>query len=218
MSSSSDPTQHIYWLASRALGTVAMGLVGITVAMGLVMSGRLTRRPGLPGWLKVVHEALSLTALIAIAGHGLLLLGDDYLKPGLAGITVPFAMPIRTFWTGIGVVGGWLAAIIGLSFYVRRWIGVRLWRQLHRWTLLVYALSVGHTLGAGTDAHSAWMIAVLALPAVAILFLLLYRWMPEPAGAPAATAAGDQAATLRLRYASASRPIPSSICSGRTPE
>ena len=57
--------------------------------------------------------------LIAIAAHGLLLLGDSYLRPGLAGIALPFVMSNQPVWTGLGIIGGWLAAILGLSFYVR---------------------------------------------------------------------------------------------------
>ena len=220
--SSSDPGQHVYWLASRALGVVAIVLVGLTVGLGLAMSARLVRRPGLPGWLKVSHEALSLTALLAIAGHGLLLLGDSYLRPGLAGIAIPFTTPVQPLWTGLGIVGGWLAAIVGLSFYVRRWIGTRLWRKLHYLTFAVYALAVAHTIGSGTDAHSAWMIAALVVPAVPVAFLFAYRFMPEPIAAaqvPASPETADQAAaTLRPRYASASRPMPSAISSGPTPE
>ena len=47
------------------------------------------------------------------------------------------------------MLGGWLAALLGLTFYVRRWIGPKLWRQMHRWTLAVYVLAVIHTLGSG---------------------------------------------------------------------
>ena len=43
--------------------------------------------------------------------------------------------------------------IVG-SFYVRRWIGVKAWRWLHRWTLAVYVLGIAHALGAGTDARA----------------------------------------------------------------
>ena len=48
---------------------------------------------------------------------------------------------------------GWLALILGLSFYVRKWIGTRTWRWLHRWTLAVYVLALA-AVGAGTDGRS----------------------------------------------------------------
>ena len=173
-----DPTQHIFWITSRALGVVAIVLVAVSVGLGLAMAGRLTRGPGVAARVKQLHEATALSALLAIAGHGLSLLGDSYLHPGLAGITLPFAMANQPVWTGLGIVGGWLAAILGLSFYVRRWIGTKVWRQMHRWTLAVYVLGVVHTLGSGTDARTPWLLTIVGATALPIAFLSVLRFLP----------------------------------------
>src|SRR5215212_5280580 len=133
-----------FWLASRAFGIVALVLLSLSVSIGLTMSGRLLRRPGLPAKLKRHHEAITLVTLGLIAAHGGVLLLDGYLRPSLAGVTLPFALGYRPFWTGLGVIGGWLARILAGSFYVRRWIGVKTWRRLHRWTLAVYVLALAH--------------------------------------------------------------------------
>ena len=110
---------------------------------------------------------------MAIAVHGLSLLGDPWLNPGPAGISIPFVIAYKTFWVGLGITAGWLAALLGLSFYVRRRIGPRLWRRAHKATILVYALGVAHTLGAGTDASSPWLFwpVVGSIPVVAGLFV-----------------------------------------------
>jgi sulfoxide reductase heme-binding subunit YedZ len=166
-----NPADHLFWLSSRAFGVVALGLMALSVGVGLALSGRVLRRPGLPAQLKRTHESLALAGLFAIAMHGLLLLGDSYLKPGLAGIAIPFVMTSQPVWTALGIVCGWLTALIVVSFYVRRWIGVRLWRRLHRTTLVAYLLGIVHTLGSGTDAGAPWLIALLVLtaaPAAAI--------------------------------------------------
>ncbi len=65
-------------------------------------------------------------------------------------------MGFRPLFTGLGVVGGYLAALLGLSFYVRRRIGARLWRKAHRATVVVYLLGLVHAFGAGTDASAVW--------------------------------------------------------------
>jgi sulfoxide reductase heme-binding subunit YedZ len=179
--SSSDPTQHLFWLSSRAFGVVALVLVSLSVGVGLALAGRVSRRPGLPAQLKRLHESLALAGLVAIALHGLLLLGDSYLRPGIAGISVPFVMASRPFWTGLGIIGGWLSAVIVGSFYVRRWIGVKVWRRLHRWTFAVYGLGIVHTLGSGTDAGSAWLLALIGLTAAPIAILGALRLTPRPA-------------------------------------
>ena len=87
---------HGWWLASRASGILALVLVTISVGLGLMMAGKVMRRPGLSRKLLAVHEYTALAGLIAIAVHGITLLGDPWLNPGVAGVTVPFAMSFRT--------------------------------------------------------------------------------------------------------------------------
>jgi methionine sulfoxide reductase heme-binding subunit len=179
MNSYTDPGQHIFWIASRAFGVMALILVAVSVGMGLAMAMRSAKGPGAMAKLKQAHEATALTALIFIAAHGLALLGDSYLRPGLAGIAIPFVMAHRPLWTGLGVIGGWMAALLGLSFYVRRWFGPKLWRQLHRWTLLVYVLAVVHTLGAGTDARSFWLLVIVIATVAPLTVMATVRLLPS---------------------------------------
>ena len=113
-----------------------------------------------------------------------MLLLDGYLRPSLAGVTLPFALGYRPFWTGLGVIGGWLALILAGSFYVRRWIGVKTWRWLHRWTLAVYILALAHVIGAGTDGRSPWMLALLAVLVAPNVFALAYRMLPAAPRSP----------------------------------
>ena len=92
-------------------------------------------------------------------------------------------------WTGLGVTGGWLAAILGLSYWLRDRIGPRRWRRLHKATLLVYVLAVAHTLGAGSDASTPWLRAALVTSAAPILLLLVMRMLPAPKRRATASAA-----------------------------
>jgi sulfoxide reductase heme-binding subunit YedZ len=170
-----DPGQHMWWLASRSMGVVAMVLVSTSVAFGLAMSGKLVRGPGVASRLRATHEALALSGLLAIVLHGLLLLPDTYLRPGLLGIAIPFVASHRPIWTAAGVTAGWMSAVITLSFYVRRWIGVRAWRKLHRWTLAVWALGIAHTLGSGTDSGAVWLLAMLAISTLPVLVAGAHR-------------------------------------------
>jgi methionine sulfoxide reductase heme-binding subunit len=176
---------HEWWLASRAAGVVAVLLVSASVGLGLANAARLSP-PRARRRLLAFHEQTALAALISIAAHGLLLLPDRWLHPGPAGITVPLAIGYRPAATALGIIGGYLAAILGLSFYVRRRIGPRLWRRLHMATLAVYALALAHTLTAGTDAGTTWLRVVIATTAAPIVVLLGMRLVRRPAGARAA--------------------------------
>ena len=186
MSGSPDPTQYVWWLASRASGVVALLLVTASVAIGLTMASKVVRRRGAGRVLVKVHEQTALAGLVAIAVHGVTLLGDRWLHPGLTGIAVPFAMSYRTAFTGLGIVAGYLAALLGLSFYWRRRIGARLWRKLHRATVLVWALGVTHALGAGTDAGTPWLRTLMLATGVPIVVLFAVRMLRRPRRRPAA--------------------------------
>ncbi|HKE80764.1 MAG TPA: FAD-binding oxidoreductase [Solirubrobacteraceae bacterium] len=176
-----DPTEFGWWLASRAAGIVALICITVSVGVGLAMAGRVSRRPALARTLLDVHQQTALVGLVAIAVHGITLLGDRFLSPSIGDITIPFTSAHEPLWTGLGVAGGWLAAILGLSYWVRHRIGAGLWRKLHRATVLVYVLAVAHTLGAGTDASAPWMRVLLIGTGAPILFLFVMRvFVPRP--------------------------------------
>jgi sulfoxide reductase heme-binding subunit YedZ len=174
---SPDPMEYAWWLSSRAAGVVAFALISASILLGLAMANRLVRGRA----VVKLHEHLALAGLVAIAVHGITLLGDGWLNPGAMGLLVPFAMDYAPFFTGLGIIAGYLAAFLGLSFYMRRRIGAKRWRAMHRYTVLVYVLGVVHTLGAGSDASAPWMRAVLLSTGAPILFLFLLRVLPQDA-------------------------------------
>lgn len=175
-----DPSQYVFWLASRSAGITAFVLVATSVIIGLYMAANLGRRPGYKRVLVKAHEQIALAALVAIAAHGLLLLGDKWLYPGLVGITVPFTMSYRPVWTGIGMVAGYLAFALGLTFYARKRIGPKRWRMSHRFIAVVYVLAAVHALGSGSDGGGLWLQGLVVLTAVPIAGLLVARYRPRP--------------------------------------
>jgi len=172
---------HLFWITSRAAGFTALLLSSLSVCVGLTMGGRMLKLRG-PD-LRVSHEALSLATLVALAIHGLSLLGDAYLHPSLGDIAIPFLSSYKTLWTTTGIVAFWLMLILGLSYYARTRIGVQRWRMLHRFTALAWILGVVHSLGEGTDAGQAWFLALTAIVVLPALLLLLIRHLRPAVGA-----------------------------------
>lgn len=172
---SRDPTRVLWWLVSRASGIVALVLISLSVLMGLAMATKVLRGPGLKRAVVRLHEHVALVALAAIALHGLALLGDTWLKPGLRGIAIPFAIGYRPQFTGLGIIAGYVAVLLGPSFYLRRRIGARRWRKLHRATAVVWILAVVHTLGSGSDAATVWLRGIVVVSGIPIVYLLALR-------------------------------------------
>lgn len=200
---------HGWWLASRASGLVALILVTISVGIGLTMAGKVMRRPGLSRKLLAVHEQTALAGLVAIAVHGITLLGDPWLHPGVAGVTVPLAIGYRPLATALGIVAAYAAALLGLSYYLRRRIGARLWRKAHRATVIVYALGLAHAFTAGSDASAPlfrwWAIAT----GVPIAALFVYRLgAARRSSRRRERSAGDESPAGRRPRPRPVRPIP----------
>jgi sulfoxide reductase heme-binding subunit YedZ len=170
---------HLFWVTSRAAGIAALILSSLGVCVGLLMSGRLRRRG--PD-LRVAHEALSLATLGALVIHGLSLLGDSFMHPGLADLSIPFVSSYMTLWTSAGIIAFWALALLGLSYYARTRIGVQRWRRLHRFTALAWILGIVHSLGEGTDAGQTWFLVMTAIVVAPALVLLTGRWLTARSG------------------------------------
>lgn len=192
-----ETLDHAWWLASRSAGAVAYVLLSASVVLGLAMALKLAP-PRQTALLRTIHERIALVSLGALAAHGLLLLGDGFLRPGLSGILVPFAMSYRPAWTGVGILAGYLTAGLSLTYYARRQIGARRWRAAHRLIPLAWAMAVVHVIGSGSDAGSLWLQVPLALTISAVLTLVGYRVLGARTAKPARrppTVAADEAPT-----------------------
>ena len=169
-------TPHLFWITSRAAGFAALVLASLAVSLGLLMSTKLLK--GRTVDLRAAHDTLALATIVALVVHGVSLLGDSFLHPSLADISIPFVSSYKTIWTTLGIVGGWGLILLGLSYYARRWVGAVRWRKLHRFTALAWLAGLVHSLGEGTDAGQVWfltMVALVAIPALALLATRLTR-------------------------------------------
>ena len=187
---------HLFWITSRAAGGAALLLSSVSVLLGLMMSS--SRRSPNRRDLRTLHEALSLTTLAMVGLHGVSLLGDAYLNPGIAGITIPFAGAYRPLWTGLGILAGYGLAVLGFSYYLRDRIGASRWKRLHRLTAVFWALAIVHTIGAGSDAVEPWFLILNGVVIVPAVLLLTLRWIGRASGEMVTASAMGQISTTML--------------------
>jgi sulfoxide reductase heme-binding subunit YedZ len=174
---------HLFWMVSRAAGILALVLSSASVTVGLSMGGRFVKRRGLD--LRSVHEALSLATIVALVVHAVSLLGDGFLSPSIADLTIPFVSAYERWWTTLGILSGWALILLGLSYYARTRIGIARWRTLHRFTALAWLGGLAHSLGEGSDAGEAWFLVSVAAATVPALALLAARLSQrDPSGLP----------------------------------
>ncbi len=148
-----DPT---FWILARASGLCAYGLLTCSALAGLVLKSRPFGTRVKPATVTDLHRFLSLLALSSIAVHGVALVLDTTIRVTPQALLVPGLVPYRPLWTGLGVVAADLAAVVYVSFSLRKRIGTRNWRRLHWTTYGIFASATAHGLMSGTDSGAAW--------------------------------------------------------------
>jgi sulfoxide reductase heme-binding subunit YedZ len=147
-----DPT---FWLLARSAGLAAYALLTLSVLAGLVLKSRPFR--GLKAsTVAEVHKTLALTGVGALALHAIALVLDTTVKVSVAGLLVPGLVTYRPAAIAAGVIAAWLMTLVTASFWLRKRIGVRVWRRFHWFVYALFGLATVHGVTAGTDTAQPW--------------------------------------------------------------
>ncbi|WP_298407082.1 hypothetical protein [uncultured Chloroflexus sp.] len=163
-----------YWYLSRSSAVAAYGLLWLSMVFGLLMTNRMARLwPGGPGAFDL-HQHTSLLGLAFAIFHALILLGDRYISATLAQVLIPFGYSgYEPLWVGLGQLSLYGMAIVGLSFYIKQWIGRTMWRVIHFISFAIWLLSLLHALFSGSD--TAVLSGLYWASGGSVLFLTIYR-------------------------------------------
>ena len=150
---SSDPT---FWIAARASGLLAYGLLTCSVVAGLVLKSRPFGNRLKPATVTDLHRFLALLGLGAIALHGLALMLDTSMPLRWTALLIPGQASYRPVWTAAGVLSADMMLLVYLSFGLRKRIGVKNWRRLHWTTYAIFTGATLHGLLGGSDSSHPW--------------------------------------------------------------
>jgi hypothetical protein len=200
----------------QASGLAALLWAYLGVALGLAESGRTMR------WLPLrrreldrLHRYISLLVIGLIVVHVVATVFD-----AMGDSLMTVLVPQQEGWTAarwsydLGIFAFYLALLLGPTYYLRRFIGTRVWRFAHRFVVVVYILSLWHTLIIGADVqHYGWIRPALWLVQVPLLGLLCYRLI-SPAARSRSTAATVTRYTVALASAAAVVAIVAIVATG----
>jgi len=171
------------WLASRAAGFTALGLLTVQIALGLVLSHptnkstwKLSKR--LFPW----HENAWIFVLAFLAAHVASLIIDPYAGVGFAGAFIPGMSGYRSTPVALGTLALWALLVTGLTARYTRLLPAGAWLSLHRLSLVVFALAWIHGLLAGSD--SAALVAFYLLTGGVVVAAGAYRYWVSRAARP----------------------------------
>lgn len=171
---------QLYWYIGRGSGIVSYLLLTLSVVLGIALSQRWHS----PSWPRlVVHEAhrwATLTFYLFVLLHVSMMLLDPYIGFSVADVTVPFVSDYRPLWLSLGIIAAELALAIGASVLVRERIGYRAWHLLHGLAYPLFAMSLLHGFGTGSDAGTTWAMLLYAGSAGAVLAATFWRTIRIP--------------------------------------
>jgi predicted ferric reductase len=188
-----------YWYLTRATGAVALILLTLAVAIGVVD----VRRWSSPQWprflIDSLHRTVSLLAMVFIALHVITSVLDGFAPISLIDAVIPFASAYRPFWLGLGAVSFDLLIAVVITSLLRARIGFAGWRAVHWLTYASWPIALLHDLGTGSDVNSGWLLVVSVACTIVVLAAVLARILTsEFASGRARTAALGSAGAFSL--------------------
>ena len=181
----------VLWYANRGSGFVLLGLLTVTTVAG-VLAGAV---PGSREWpraaTQAMHRNIGLLSAAFLAVHVVTTVVDEFVDVRWWQAIVPFTSSYERNWLGLGVVGLDLIAAVIITSLLRHRMGRRLWRGIHLFSYVAWALGAVHGLAMGTDATTRWGVAFTAVCAMAVAAaigarLVSARAAPPSAGVPTA--------------------------------
>jgi predicted ferric reductase len=162
------------WVLIRATGITAWCTLTAIVAGGLIAAAR--RSGGKPApRVAALHRRLVPLGLGMLAAHLSLLLIDTYEPFTVVEILVPFTASWRPLAVALGIVAFWLIVLTWSLDRVHSRRGRRWFRWAHLLSYAAWPLATAHYVLAGTDALSAWSLAILVGGTAAVVAGLLAR-------------------------------------------
>lgn len=168
------------WYLTRSTGLVALVLLTVSMALGL-LSGVRWQRPGWPRFVTAgLHRNMSMLACTVVVVHIATTLADAFVPIYIQDAVLPFGSAYRPLWLGLGAVSFDLMLVLTVTSLVRTRISYRAWRALHWTAYLCWPAAVAHGLGTGSDTAVRWVL-LLTLACVAVIAGLLgwrlaYAW------------------------------------------
>lgn len=172
------------WLAIRATGVTAWGLLTAVVVWGLLLRTRLLGGAVKPPTLLGMHRWLGALALGFLAVHMALLVVDPVVAFTIPQLFIPGLASWEPLAVSMGILAMWLMVPVSVVGRIRQRLGrsgAKIFARTHLIAYSAWPLATAHYVFAGTDAMTEWSLGLLVTGATLLIFGLLARgFVPAP--------------------------------------
>jgi methionine sulfoxide reductase heme-binding subunit len=172
-----DPT---LWYVTRATAVASYITLSLSVALGVIQSIARAARERLPWIVDELHQVSSTLTGVLIAGHLLALYFDPLIPFSLVNLLTPINEPYRPLGVTFGVFALYCMVALLFSSWLRRRVPYGVWRGIHYFSFVAFALVTAHGWFAGSDAQEPWMLGLYVGASGAIAFLIVMRFFTTP--------------------------------------
>jgi predicted ferric reductase len=166
---------QVLWFASRGTGIVSLLLSTAVVCLGFLVTIRWSG-PGWPRFLTAeLHRRVALVSVVFVTVHVATAVLDPFTSLGVIAAFVPLASSYRPVAVALGVISVDLVLAVIVTSLLRERLGHRLWRAVHWLAYGAWPMAIAHSLTAGSDAFSPWMLGLTGLCVVAVIGAFLWR-------------------------------------------
>jgi predicted ferric reductase len=152
-----------FWLAARATGIVALVLLTMQVAIGLVLSHPHNKTTWkLSKMIFPWHDHLWVFVAAFLVVHIVSLVVDPKAGVSLHGAFIPGLSQYRSAPVALGTLALYAFLVTALTARYTKLLPPGAWLSLHRLAMLIFVLSWLHGMLAGTDSGPLWVVYVLA--------------------------------------------------------
>ena len=164
-----------FWYATRGLGASTLLVLTATVVLGILTATRWSGEQT-PGFVAVdLHRNLSLLAICLLLAHIVTTVLDPFAHISVRDVLIPVGAAYRPVWLGLGVAAFWVLVAVAATSLLRDRVGLRTWRLIHWAAYTSWPLAFIHALGTGSDARAAWLVALAAACAAAVVVAIAER-------------------------------------------
>lgn len=171
------------WEMIRVTGMVAMGLLTVSVTLGIL--GPAIRRPAARLTSVSMHLTAAVGGTILVIAHVFLAVIDGWIDISAKAAFIPGVSAWEPLWIAVGTVAFDLLLVMAVTSAMRQQ-APRLWWNAHVIAYPVWALVWIHAVAIGTDAGTKWMIAGAAVSAAMVAAATVIRVM-RPVRTPVGT-------------------------------
>lgn len=163
------------WYLTRATGLVALVLLTVSVALGM-LGATGWNRPGWPRFLTTgIHRNVSMLVFCLLGIHIGTAVADSYAPISIVQAVVPFTSAYRPIWLGLGALAFDLLLAVLVTTAMRHRLGFRRWQAVHWLAYASWPIAVVHGLGTGTDPRSGWMLAITIACVATVMAAVWWR-------------------------------------------